>query len=436
MSTDEDELSLSEPLPLKRTCTYIAGSDEEEASAPDPRGSRYFGITLHRPVEPVLVGSLDAQLLSDGPHPEHRFLDAKRDPPGEPCTVGDYNWMLAFCGKLESLRTRGGKKRVDWFQGHHEHSESACLENSPNRPAPWPHLQGVLRCNAPAPVNTVRKWLQSIDHPGASGMHVKSYRPDELEHALRYVNDPTYVPGGSHPTAKPASHLYGFGRIPSPSTAGTQGKRTDIDEALDLYAAGKNLLEVKNSGVGGLALVQTVHVGPKLYSLSQQQLKPRLRYVADIYGPAGSGKTSLVAHLTNPAKTAYIRADSNWMGAITPNITTVVIDEFCGHQPFKALMSMLCGMVPTQMFGKGTEFYAPQIERFIFTSLHGFAYYYTQDNVSHTNGTTAEIEKQVKDRITHTFTPDPDNQFKFKCDKNLNARCLNKPEWSDEEHDE
>ena len=431
---------LSAPLPLKRCATSIALSSDGSDDDPEPEcppaedhshAGRYFGFTLHRPVEPVL----DDEALDPNVKPISHYCDDQREPPYESCTVGDYHWMLDFCEQLESLKTKRGKKRVDWFQGHHEHS-SASVASTSARHAPWPHIQGVIRTVSPAPVNTVRKWLQSIDVPGCRGMHVKPYGVSELEHALRYVNDPAYVPGGSHETAKPSSYLFGFGRIPAATSAGTQGKRTDIDEALDLYASGKNLLEVKQAGVSGLALVQTVHVGPKLYSLSQQQLKPKLRYVADIYGPAGSGKTSLVAHLTNPAKTAYIRADSNWMGAITPNITTVVIDEFCGHQPFKALMSMLCGMVPTQMFGKGTEFYAPQVERFIFTSLHGFAYYYTQDNVSHTNGTTAEIEKQVMDRITHTFTPDPINAYKFVCVKNPQARCLNKPEWSDEEHDE
>lgn len=409
-----------------------ASLDPQPDSAPSaPSASRHFGLTIHRPN--CTDNSIARDNTASPTEPEH---DPDREPSYEPCTVDDYAWMLAVVRACASAKTRGGKSRIDWGCFHHEHSTAAAAGQR-ERAAPVPHLQCVIRTVSPAPVSTVRKWLQQLGPPGCSGMHVKPYRVDELEHALRYVKDPTYVPGGDHPDAKPSSYLFEIGTVPGYGDAGVQGKRTDLDTALDLYMQGKTMLEIKQSGVSAQAIVQTANVGPKLFDMHQQSQQPKLRYVADIKGPPGNGKTCLIRKLVNVKKTAFIRADSNWMGAIKPTTTTVVIDEFCGQQPFKALMSMLCGMLPTQYFGKGTEFYAPQIERFIFASLHGIAHYYRYSHEN--NGSDEEINKQVNDRITHHFEPeapdDPDN-FNFKCTKNLNARCLNKPEWDDVERDE
>jgi len=431
LTYDSDEPA-PEPAP--------APTEPEPASA---TGGRYYGFTLHRPtqrVDAALVEPADRANLDPGVQPVDEVHADDREPPYQPCTGGDYAWMLLAFNLIIAAVNRAGKLRVRWAIAHHEHSTEQSREFAAGalapRSAPSPHLQGLVYLNNAAPVGTVRKWLQQLGAPGCSGMHVKAYRADEAEHALRYVKDAAYVPGGSHETAKPSSYLFEHGDIPDYNACGTQGKRTDLDEALDLYAEGKTLVQLRAAGIKAQTLVQTVKVGPMLYSQIVQHRKPALSRVIDLYGPPGSGKTEKVLMMTDETKTAFVRGDSNWMGCITPNVTTLVFDDFCGHQPFKALMSLLCGTVPTQLFGKGTEFYAPQIERIFFTSLHGFAYYYTQDNQTHVNGTTAEIEKQCADRITDTFTPDPNEQYKFIRVQNPTARCRNKVVHDNVERDE
>lgn len=334
-------------------------------------------------------------------------------------TDKQFRWVKGVYTTLSTLRSGSAKPLFDWLAVHLEFADEA-IERAASTTGPAsPHAQCIVHLKHPLSVVALKAHLDSKS--STKGAHIRAYAAAQQEHACRYVWDPEYQPSEGK-DKKPASLLFKHPNCPDASGP-TQGRRSDVGKLLEIYGAGGGIQDCLDQGIKPFTLVQGHKLGTLYQAQKMQEQPSKLRYVADIHGPPGTGKTRLVQHLCNPAVTAYLRADSAWEGALMPHHTTIVYDDFFGFQPFRPLMSYLTGCINIIRHPKGGETFRPNVERVIFTSLYGIAHYYAAD---HKNGEPDDVKLQCSDRITHSFVaaPTEEDPFHFALTHNPNARCL------------
>lgn len=171
-----------------------------------------------------------------------------------------------------------------------------------------PHLQGYVRFTARKRMSTVKREL------GNEGAHVEIAEGTE-EHNRNYC---TKLESRIEPPSE-------FGVYES--SAGKQGKRSDLEHVADMVAQGAPMKEIALAHPGDFI---RYHHGIKAYRLAVQDKPPNQRNVEVIvlWGSTGTGKTHRVL-TTWPDCYSVEPGRDPWSGYVTQE--TIFFDEFDWH---------------------------------------------------------------------------------------------------------
>lgn len=210
-----------------------------------------------------------------------------------------------------------------------------CFGEEKGKKGETPHLQGYAEFSKNATWRQIKGWFETLDPPDA---HFER-RLGTQKQAVDY-------------TKKEGDNWFESGTLKQ------QGKRSDLDECVDMIKAGAKM---KDIAVTHPREFVKYHRGFK--ALKAELIEPRTEKpkVTVLYGPTGTGKSHTAREIAGADRWVWTPDRGNWFDGYQGE-KNAVFEEFRGQLPLGSMLTLLDKYeCPVQYKGGTTEFAATNI---------------------------------------------------------------------------